>query len=96
MKTIKLTNEIKPLLAKYVWWESHEWASQHPYVFLANLMNLGAWEDWCIARKTFGDHALKDVLKNAPPGYFTYRSWDYWHIKLGFSKIPPLPKRKFL
>lgn len=96
MKAITLTNTIRPLASKYVWWETPEWACQHPDIFLSNLMNLGSWEDWCVARKIFGEHFLKTVLRNAPPGYFSYRSWDYWHLKLGFKQIPPLPKRKFL
>ncbi len=96
MRSIQLTKEIQPLAVKYVWWETPEWACKHPYVFLANLMNLGFWEDWCLARQIFGDQFLREVLLNAPPGYFSNRSWDYWHLKLGFDKIPPLPKRKFL
>ncbi|OGT93555.1 MAG: hypothetical protein A2298_05215 [Gammaproteobacteria bacterium RIFOXYB2_FULL_38_6] len=82
------------LAKRYVWWNQPEWAYQHPDIFLSNVMNLGCWEDIQLLRQEVSDHLLKEVLSHAPPGYFNYRSWDYWHVKFNLLPIPPLPKRK--
>jgi hypothetical protein len=46
-------------------------------------------------RAVYGDDALRSVLEDAPPGVFDRRSWAYWHVRLGFERIPPLPVRRF-
>lgn len=96
MKPLKPTLELDKLAKKYIWWERPEWAYTHPQVFLANLMNIGAWEDIQLGRKILGDELFKQALIEAPPGYFSYRSWDFWHLKFNLLPIPDLPKRKFL
>jgi hypothetical protein len=96
MKSLQSNPELKYLAKRYVWWEVPEWAFDHPEIFLANTMNLASWEDMQLLQKICKKELLKQVLKEAPPGYFSHRSWDYWHLKLGFKQIPPLPKRKFL
>ena len=95
MKPLIPIKSLETLAMHYIWWESPEWAYQHPEIFLANLMNLGNWNDICLARRLLGDHLLKEALLNAPPGYFSHRSWDYWHLKFNLKPIPSLPKRKF-
>lgn len=91
MNSLKKMPEFERLAKKYIWWESVKWAEEHPIVFLANVMNLGVWDDILLMRKYFGDVALREVLLKAPPGYFSYRSWDFWHHKLDVLPIPPLP-----
>lgn len=66
--------QLLKLAQRYVWWESTNWALNHPTVFLANVMNLGVWEDWLIIRKILNPNILREVLREAPPGYFHYRS----------------------
>ena|SRR3989338_2335693 len=95
MQPLKPDPRLQSLANRYVWWEGPAWAYQHPTVFLANLMEMGTWEDIQIVRKILGDEVLKQVLKEAPPGYFHYRSWDYWHHKFHMTPIPPLPHRTF-
>jgi hypothetical protein len=83
------------LAKKYVWWESQDWSYKHPLVLLSNIMNLCNWDDLCLLLKCVNENTLREVLKNAPPGYFSYRSWDYWHHKLNLTPVPNLPKRNF-
>lgn len=90
---LKRLDTLDNLAKRYVWWESVDWSYAHPLVFLANVMNLGSWEDIQLLRAMIGDDSLIFVLKQAPPGSFSYRSWDYWHAKLGILPIPPLPTR---
>lgn len=95
MQNLKPSSVLRILAKRYVWWENSSWAFKHPSIFLANLMNKGTWEDIQKVRKLLGDDPLKQVLLDAPAGYFNYRSWDYWHLKLGITPIPELPKRSF-
>ncbi len=91
---IKSSPKLDHLAKKYVWWEPPAWAYKHSDVFLANVMNLGNWDDIQVLRQAVGDDTLKIVLSDPPTGYFNYRSWDYWHVKFDILPIPPLPKRK--
>lgn len=91
--TLTISPNLNMLIKRYVWWESSSWAYEHPLIFLANVMNLGCWADIQLLRREVGDDILKLVLLNALPGYFNYRSWDYWHAKFGLP-ICDLPKRE--
>ena len=92
--TIQQSQAIDKLAKKYIWWNPPAWAYDHADVFLANVMNLGNWNDIQTLRKVVGDETLKALLADPPAGYFNYRSWDYWHIKFDMTPIPSLPKRK--
>lgn len=92
---ITLPIQMRALASRYVWWESEDWALQHPVEFLSNIMDAGTWEDIQLVRKLINDDILKKILLAAPPGYFHPRSWDYWHLKLNVLPIPELPKRSF-
>ena len=95
MKPLKPSPALLSLAKKYVWWEPSGWALSHPEVFLSNVMNLGSWDDFVLLWNAVTLSKLKTAIKNAPPGYFHARSWDYWHHKLGLLPVPDLPKRKF-
>lgn len=95
MQSLPKTKTLIQLAKRYVWWESTKWALEHPNILIATVMNQGTWTDIQLLRKNIGDKPLQQVLKKAPPGYFHYRSWDYWHHKFHMTPIPKLPKRKF-
>jgi hypothetical protein len=84
---------LRDLAGRYVWWESPEQALTRPSHFLCSLLQLGTAEDVRSARRIFGDEALRDALRNAPPGVLDARSWSYWHLVLFGSSAPPLPSR---
>jgi hypothetical protein len=91
--------QLKRLSARYIWWKTPNEALQRPRRILAQVMNIGDFEDMQQLAETVGDEALRDVLRNAEAGEFNARSWHYWHYRLGMAKleqVPPLPKRKFL
>lgn len=91
---METSEALDKLISRYVWWEKPAWAYAHPTIFFANVMNLGSWNDIQLLRRNVSDEELKTVLTNAPVGYFSYRSWDYWHVKFNMLPIPPLPSRK--
>ena len=83
--------------ARYIWWKSPEEALRYPERVLAQVMNLGDYEDVQRMTQAFGDEALREVLRHAEAGQLNERSWAYWHYRLGLATpghVPPLPVRR--
>jgi len=88
------------MAARYIWWKTPREAISSPQRIIAQVMNIGDYEDVQIVVKEVGDNTLLDVLRHAEAGWFNKRSWTYWHYRLGIIKnvntpIPPLPVRRF-
>lgn len=69
-----------------------------PERVIAQVMNLGDYDDVQWLAEQVGDDVLCDVLTHAEAGQFTARSWAYWHYRLGLAQVeqvPPLPVRRF-
>ena len=89
---------LKALAARLIWWEPADWAQRHPERVIAQVMELGTFEDVQRLRHALGDERLRAVLTQAQPGWFSPRSWTYWHRKLmprPDGSIPAMPKRRF-
>lgn len=87
---------LKELARKYIWWKSPEESFRIPQRIIAQVMNLGDYEDVQVLAKQLGDEALRDAIAQAESGQFNERSWHYWHYRLGLAdlgKVPPLPVR---
>jgi len=83
---------------KYIWWQTPDSALSSPQRIIAQVMNLGTFEDVMALRALAGDDEFKHVLRNARPGEFSERSWHYWHLILGIAPlddIPPMPIRRY-
>ena len=90
-------NELKVFSGKYIWWKSPEDATLSPQRVIAQVMNIGDYEDVQKLANQIGDEALRNALLQAQPGQFNERSWSYWHYRLGLAShpnLPPLPIRK--
>lgn len=88
---------LKRWAARYIWWKSPEEALFHPERILAQVMNLGDYEDVQRMVEAFGNEVLRDVLRHAEAGQLNERSWAYWHYRLGLAApghVPPLPARR--
>ena len=87
------------LAKKYIWWQTPEEAVSNPYRILSGTMNLGSYEDYKRILNSFGEAVLRRVLYKSAPGWFSARSWSFWHRILDSvdisESVPPLPKRKF-
>ena len=98
--SITLTTQIseaqKAFLAKaarrYVWWETVDEAMAYPQKILAQVMNIGTWDDMCNLVELFSQIDLLDVLNAADIGQFNERSWHFWYNRFS-EEIPPMPKR---
>lgn len=90
---------LKRLAAKYIWWKTPEEAVAMPERVIAQVMNIGDYDDVQLLANQIGDDALREVLGHAEIGQFSERSWAYWHYRLGLASVdcvPPLPSRRFL
>ncbi len=89
---------LKRLSKKYIWWKTADDTVTTPELIIAQVMNIGDYVDVQAMAAQIGDEILRDVLAHAKPGWFSERSWSYWHYRLGIADtdhVPPLPRRRF-
>jgi hypothetical protein len=89
---------LKRLAGKYIWWKTQDEAVAMPERVVAQVMNIGDYDDVQVLAQQVGDEYLRDVLLHAEIGQFNERSWFYWHYRLGLAApggVPPLPSRRF-
>jgi hypothetical protein len=88
---------LRPLAKKYIWWETPDEALEFPRRVIAQVMNIGTFEDVSLLMDMVGADELRQVLRVAEAGQFDDRSWHYWHYRLGLTESdaapPPLPVR---
>ena len=83
---------------KYVWWKTPLEAVARPERVVAQVMNLGDYDDVQSLVHAAGLTYLREILTHAEAGQFDARSWAYWHYRLGLSdpgKVPSMPERRF-
>jgi len=86
------------LAAKYIWWKTPEEALRHPARVIAQVMDLGEFRDVAELSAAVGEDVLRQTLQQAQAGWFSPRSWHFWHYRLrlcGAGQVPPLPQRTF-
>jgi hypothetical protein len=91
------TELLERLARRYVLWKPPEEALSQPQRIVAQVMNLGDYDDVQALVHGMGSTCLRQVLTNAEAGQFDARSWTYWHYRLGLSapgEVPALPERK--
>ncbi|MES1180999.1 MAG: hypothetical protein ABUL66_03960 [Verrucomicrobiota bacterium] len=71
--------QLKSIAAKLIWWQPPEISLQDVRRLVAQVMNLGSWEDVKFAQKQFGVAAFRDALEHSQPGWFEQDSWVIWH-----------------
>ena len=95
--TIRNLEMLRKMAKKYIWWEMPDNAVARPASIVAQVMNIGDFEDVRELINDLGDSFFCDVIKTAEAGQFNERSWAYWHYRLGLVKaghVPALPLRK--
>lgn len=83
---------------KYIWWKSPAEAMRYPERIIAQVMNIGDYDDVQLLVKFIGEERLKEILKTAEVGQFNEKSWHYWHYRLylaSIGQIPPFPQNRF-
>ncbi|MGE5512933.1 MAG: hypothetical protein ACM31O_16975 [Bacteroidota bacterium] len=95
MKPIKLTEELRRVAQRCVWFKAPEEAVAYPEHFIAHVLTFGTHEDVKALRRHVSDEDLKEAIDKAPPGVFDARSWAYWNLIIGRAEAPPMPRRVF-
>jgi hypothetical protein len=99
----KSRKPLEPVIARtfakrYLWWVDPSDAVNDQIRLVAQVMDLGAFEDVRHLEKELGNDYLREVVRQAKPGYFSERSWTFWHYRLDLArpgKVPELPARRF-
>jgi hypothetical protein len=78
---------------RLIWWQRAEQSLRRPERLIAQAMAIGTSDDADLVETIFGIESLRQVLADAPPGIFDARKWDYWHLRFGYRRTPPLPTR---
>lgn len=60
--------EALKFFAKYIWWKTPDEAVAFPERLVAQVMNIGNWDDVCALVKQVGDDALRDVIAHTEKG----------------------------
>lgn len=90
-------SDLYPVVDQTVWWEpARSQAMVDLEFFLSYAMAYATDEALTRIRRHATDDQLRAALRAAPIGLFDLQSWEYWHIILGVSPIPPRPRRAFL
>ncbi len=90
---------LRAFATRYIWWGTIEEALLFPERILAQVMNLGTFDDLVRLSNAWTSDELRHVITHAEPGWFDERSWTFWHLRLGLTAgdepPPPLPIRTF-
>jgi hypothetical protein len=89
--TANMTNSLLPFAARYIWWKSPEEAVALPDRVIAQVMNIGDYDDVQSLLALVGEDRFRHVLTHAEIGQFNARSWAYWHYRLGLTPTDALP-----
>ena len=90
------SSEALRLAAKYVWWTPPDVVvSEGMSRLVANVMEMGTWEDACALIECVGIDLFREVLRSPPAGVISDRSLAFWHYRLREHGTPPRSGRRF-
>jgi hypothetical protein len=88
---------LKRLARRYMWRWPEQKALERQQQLVAQVMDIGTFDDANALLLAVGESAFREVLANAEPGWLSPRSWAYWHYRLGLAAVnsepPDLPRR---
>ena len=85
--------QLMEIAQRLIWWQKAEQSVRRPERLIAQAMAIGTSGDADFVEAIFGIEAMRQVLAGAPAGIFDARKWDYWHLRFGYRRTPPLPTR---
>jgi transcriptional regulator with XRE-family HTH domain len=86
---------LKRLRKRYIWWRIPGMEPDAERI-IAQVMDIGTYQDVKTLETEVGRIGMKQALSDAQPGWFSAKSWEYWHLMLGLSRVgevPPQPRR---
>lgn len=85
---------VAELARRYLWWEP---VGDNPHAFarmVAQIMNLGTYEDIRRLEAKIDEGTLVAVMAQAQAGWFSERSWEFWRGRLSADTLPAVPPRR--
>jgi hypothetical protein len=81
-----------------MWWDSADGGPFSHERVIVQVMNLGTYDDIRRLEKEFSPRFLATVMRNAAPGWFSARSWEFWRGRLSVDgeRVPDQPPRRKL
>ncbi|WP_426411247.1 hypothetical protein [Bradyrhizobium ganzhouense] len=76
---------IDELGRKYFWWRPVDGSPFSKGRVIAQIMNLGTYDDILQLEAVLGEAYLVDVMLHAEPGWFSDRSWEFWRGRLSYA-----------
>jgi hypothetical protein len=93
-QTARSRQEVLAALApKYLWWPVESSAEERNARILAQVMDLGTYEDIRAVEAVFNRTELVEILARAQPGWFSPRSWEFWRGRLSVTSVDAVPAR---
>jgi hypothetical protein len=90
--TVEAQARIARLGERYLWWDGG--AVPHTAMrTVAQIMNLGTYEDILSLESLLAPPLLARVMLNAQPGWFSARAWEFWRGRLGIAMPGQPPVR---
>lgn len=81
---------------RYIWWALPGIEPDEDRI-IAQVMDIATFDDVRAMEAEVGEARMRQALNNARPGWFSPKSWTFWHLVLGLAKldgIPPQPRRE--
>jgi len=73
---------IASLAEKYMWWPGLGASGHSEERIIAQVMDIGTYEDILRLETALGRERLADVMRQAQPGWISARSWAFWRGRL--------------
>jgi hypothetical protein len=84
---------IDELGRKYLWWRPVDGEPFPQDRVIAQIMNLGTYDDILRLEAVLGRAYLVEVMLHAAPGWFSDRSWEFWRGRLSFATGAAVPEK---
>jgi hypothetical protein len=82
-----------------MWWPVASPSGHREDRIIAQVMDIGTYEDILRLEAAVGRERLAQVMRQAEPGWISARSWDFWRGRLlaqaGLQTPEHPPKRSF-
>jgi len=94
-----LTTLKSELEQKYFWWEPVGSQPRSDVRVLAQAMELASFADIRRMENVVGSDRLVEIMRQAEPGWFSEKSWEFWRGRLTVAtgqSIPDQPPQRSL
>jgi hypothetical protein len=89
----EIGEKVAALGQRYLWWGEPSFPHSQARV-IAQIMNLGTYEDVLRLEALVPRSAMSHVMVDAEPGWFSARSWEFWKGRLALNLPEKPPARR--